>query len=81
MEGSYIDSWPNSTTGYDFVVDFGSATNSDSAAEERFRTTILQLAVGIFRKYDQLWCSMYMNTAIVGSLSGNVQIPHNCNTR
>ena len=76
-----FDSNPGSTTNSCSVADFDSTTSSDSATEEHFLPSILRLVVGSYRWYDQLWCSMYMNTAIVGNLFGNFQIPHNCNTR
>ena len=75
-----FDSRPDSATGYGFVVDFDSATDSDSITTERFPPSILQSIMDSSQPCDQLRYNMYMNTVIVGNLSGNVQIPHNCNT-
>ena len=76
-----FDSEPDSETDSGSVADFDSASDSDSATDEYFMPVILRLVVGSSRRYDQLQCSMYMNIAIVGNISGNVRIPHNCNTR
>ena len=57
---------PGSATNSSFVADSDSATGSDSKTEERSRPAILRLVVGSYRQYDQLQCSMYMNTAKCG---------------
>ena len=69
-----------SLTGSGFTDGFDSVIGSNFAAKEHFLPAILRLVVGSSRWYDQLRCTMYMNIAIVGNLSSNVQIPHNCNT-
>ena len=72
-----IDYEPGSVTDSGFVADFDSAIDFGSAVEERSQPTILRLVVGSSRQYGKWKYSMYMNTASVGNISGNVQIPHN----
>ena len=67
-----LDSEPGSATNFGFVADSDSATGSDSTTEENFRPTILRSVVGNSQHYDQVQCSMYMNTASVGNISGTI---------
>ena len=66
------DSEPGSAIDSGFLADFDSAAGSISATSEHFQPSILLLAVEISQQYDQVKFSMYMNTASVGNIYGNV---------
>ena len=82
IEGSWVDSQPDSEVELDFepssatdsgfVADFDSTIGSDSTTEEHFMHAILRLVVDSSFQYDKLQYIIYMNTTIVGNLSGNV---------